>query len=110
MKMTKARIFSTHVLILVSLLMSSCAMNGESTKNASLVIKEQGSFAAGGTVITSPGEFDPKNLSATGGQTLHGDHLYTFYQIPENARKLPLVFWHGFGQFSRDLGINPGWT
>ncbi|KIX14813.1 alpha/beta hydrolase [Dethiosulfatarculus sandiegensis] len=82
-------------------------MTGERTQNDPLVIKEQGSFAAGGTVIASPGEFDPKNLFKTGGQTLHGDHLYTFYQVPENARKLPLVFWHGYGQFSKTWETTP---
>jgi hypothetical protein len=29
---------------------------------------------------------------------LHSDHAYVFYQAPVNARKLPLVFWHGHGQ------------
>ena len=101
MKMTQVKIFSAHVLILVSLLASSLAIADASKKIAPLVIQEQGSFTAGGTVITSPGEFDPKNLSAIGGQTLHGDHVYAFYQIPENPRKLPLVLWHGFGQFSK---------
>lgn len=107
MNLNKTKLFYAQVLILVSLIASSCAMPGESTKNGPLVIQDQGSFAAGGTVITSPGEFDPKNLSAAGGQTLHGDHLYTFYQIPENARKLPLVFWHGYGQFSRTWETTP---
>ncbi|WP_136807162.1 hypothetical protein [Desulfosediminicola flagellatus] len=65
-----------------------------STQNGTLTIKEQGSFAAGGTVITCPGQFDPKDLSATGALTLHGDYLYTFYQIPENARQLPLTKRH----------------
>lgn len=107
MKLFKIKRGAAHVLILVSLFLSSCAVTGESTKNTPLVIQEQGSFAAGGTVITSEGVFDPKNLSATGGQTLHGDHLYTFYQIPENARKLPLVFWHGYGQFSKTWESTP---
>ena len=41
------------------------------------------------------------------GQTLHGDHAYVFYQRPANARKLPLVFWHGFGQFSKTWETTP---
>ena len=65
-----------------------------------LMIQEQGSFAVGGTVIQSPGTFDTAN-PASGGQTLHGDHARVFYQVPVNARKLPLVMWHGFGQFSK---------
>ncbi|MGY3171370.1 hypothetical protein ACVWYU_000744 [Pseudomonas sp. TE12234] len=35
------------------------------------------------------------------GQTYHADHAYTFYQIPVDARKLPIVMWHGAGQFSK---------
>ena len=30
-----------------------------------------------------------------------------FYQIPVNARKLPLVFWHGMGQFSKTWETTP---
>lgn len=71
-----------------------------------LTIQAQGSFAVGGSVIQSPGIFDPLN-PASGGQTLHGDHASVFYQIPVNARKLPLVMWHGFGQFSRTWGTTP---
>lgn len=66
-----------------------------------LMIQEQGSFTAGGTVLTEPGTFDPYNPMQPAGQTYHGDHLYTFYQVPANARSLPIVMWHGFGQFSK---------
>jgi hypothetical protein len=69
-------------------LASSCAKG--------LVIQDQGSFAVGGTVKHGPD-----------GQTLHGDHAYVFYQRPANARKLPLVFWHGFGQFSKTWETTP---
>jgi hypothetical protein len=65
-----------------------------------LVIQQQGSFAVGGTVVTNPGTFDPYKLTPEG-QTLHGDHAYVFYQVPANARKLPLVLWHGAGQFGK---------
>ncbi len=71
-----------------------------------LVIQEQGSFAVGGTVITAPGTFDPYNPTPAG-QTLHGDHAHVFYQIPVNARQLPLVMWHGFGQFSKTWETTP---
>jgi len=69
------------------------------------MIQEQGSFAVGGSVITAPGTFDPIKQGAynpagadPAGQTLHGDHAYVFYQVPVNARKLPLVFRRGHGQ------------
>jgi pimeloyl-ACP methyl ester carboxylesterase len=76
------------------------AMAQEPAKPAPLVIQEQGSFAVGGTVITNPGTFDPYKPTPDG-QTFHGEHAYAFYQIPVNARKLPLVMWHGAGQFSK---------
>lgn len=79
-----------------------------------IVIQDQGSFAVGGAVITAPGTFDPIKHGAfnpasqsSEGQTLHGDHAYVFYQIPDKARKLPLVFWHGFGQFSKTWETTP---
>jgi para-nitrobenzyl esterase len=71
-----------------------------------LVIQSQGSFAAGGTVIQSPGTFDPLRPTPAG-QTLHGDHARVFYQVPVNTRQLPLVMWHGFGQFSKTWETTP---
>ncbi len=71
-----------------------------------LVIQAQGSFAAGGSVVQSPGTFDPLR-PAPAGQTLHGDHARVFYQVPVNARALPLVMWHGFGQFSKTWETTP---
>lgn len=61
-----------------------------------MVIAEQGSFMPGGVVL--------KNSQ---GDTLHGDHAYVFYQIPENSRKYPLVFVHGIGQFSKTWETTP---
>ena len=55
-----------------------------------LRIAEQGSFAVGGTV-----------LADSLGRTYHGDHAYVFYQKPVDARRYPLVFAHGVGQFSK---------
>lgn len=71
-----------------------------------LMIQEQGSFAVGGTVLTNPGHYDATNRSPSG-QTLHGDHAYVFYQVPVQARKLPLVMWHGIGQFSKTWETTP---
>jgi hypothetical protein len=71
-----------------------------------IMIQDQGSFAVGGTVKTNPGTFDPIKRTPEG-QTFHGDHAYVFYQIPANARKLPLVFWHGIGQFSKTWETTP---
>lgn len=59
-------------------------------------IEEQGSFAVGGTVLTD-----------SLGHTFHGDHAYVFYQKPVDARKYPLVFAHGVGQFSKTWESTP---
>lgn len=75
-------------------------------KQKPILIQEQGSFSVGGTVITNPGTFDPLNQTPAG-QTLHGDHAYVFYQIPDEARKYPLVMWHGIGQFSKTWETTP---
>ena len=72
-----------------------------------LVIAEQGSFAVGGTVIENHGIFNARAPADPAGQTLHGDHAYVFYQKPVNARKYPLVFLHGAGQFSKTYETTP---
>jgi pimeloyl-ACP methyl ester carboxylesterase len=100
------KLFLGLILILVSMLLSACAITGGNGKAVPLSIQEQGSFAVGGTVINNPGAFDPVKMSPEG-QTFHGDHAYVFYQVPANARKLPLVFWHGYGQFSKTWETTP---
>jgi len=67
---------------------------------APLVIERQGSFFVGGPVITAPGTYDSRVCPGAAcptpaGQTLHVDHAYVQYQIPPDARTLPLVMWHG---------------
>jgi hypothetical protein len=71
-----------------------------------IIIEKQGSFAVGGTVITNPGTFDHIKRTPAG-QTFHGDHAYVFYQVPVKARKYPLIFWHGVGQFSKTWETTP---
>lgn len=96
-----------------------------------LMIEQQGSFAVGGIVKTSDGNYNPRpdmtkentnnrfmdvfnaNIQ-NGGQTLHGDHATVSYQIPTNAKALPLVFLHGAGQSMRSWQTTPdgreGWN
>ena len=93
-------------LIAAALLTSASAQVARKGKPEPLMIQEQGSFAVGGKVITNPGTFNPKQPTPDG-QTLHGDHAYVFYQIPVNQRKLPLVFLHGTGQFSKTWETTP---
>jgi hypothetical protein len=102
------------LLIAAAFIASASAQETKKSKPGPLVIQEQGSFAVGGTVTTTPGTFDPIKQGAynpagtdPAGQTLHGDHAYVFYQVPVNARKLPLVFWHGHGQSARTWETTP---
>jgi pimeloyl-ACP methyl ester carboxylesterase len=63
-----------------------------------LIIAEQGSLCAGGRTVSAPGGFDPDKFFVpfrSEGQTYSIEHLYAQYQIPANARKLPLVMVHG---------------
>jgi hypothetical protein len=101
---TVKQLFS--LLFLSSLLFVSCSSTRKSTTNDALVIQKQGSFAVGGSVVSNPGVFDPYKQTPAG-QTFHGDHAYVFYQIPVDARKYPLVMWHGIGQFSKTWETTP---
>lgn len=65
-----------------------------------LTIQEQGSFAVGGTVMTRPGAYN-NNAPTSAGQSLHADHLYAFYQVPQDVRPLPIVMLHGAFQSGR---------
>lgn len=100
----RVRDFGAALPVLLALIASACApaAGGSSrTPQASpLVIERQGSFFAGGTVITAPGTYDASVCPSAAcptpdGQTLHVDHTYVQYQIPPNPRRLPLVMWHG---------------
>ena len=101
---------SSASLLLVSaaIIVSASALPcpSQAAEPAPLIIREQGSLAVAGTVISHPGTFDP-NKQTPEGQTFHGDHAYVFYQIPVNARKFPLVLWHGAGQFSKTWETTP---
>lgn len=88
------------------ILMPAGAFAQQANSQKPLMIQEQGSFAIGGKVVTMPGTFQHKK-PAPEGQTLHGDHAYVFYQIPAKRRKLPLVFLHGTGQFSKTWETTP---
>ena len=99
-----------YFITVLALSVGLCLPAGDATakdKLPPLMIQEQGSFAAGGKVITTPGMFAPRTPTNPAGQTLHGDHAYVFYQIPVNAHKLPLVFLHGAGQFSKTWESTP---
>jgi pimeloyl-ACP methyl ester carboxylesterase len=89
------------------LLLSSGAAGAQvASKQEPLTIQEQGSFAVGGTVSSTPGTFD-NNAPTSAGQTLHGDHAYVFYQIPPNPKPLPIVMLHGAFQSARSWETTP---
>jgi pimeloyl-ACP methyl ester carboxylesterase len=102
------RIF-TFVTALALASAAGCA-TPEAQRNASgasaLVIQEQGSFAVGGTVLSTPGTYNNNSPSAEG-QTFHGDHLYAFYQVPQNSKALPIVMLHGAYQSARSWETTP---
>jgi hypothetical protein len=114
MRRKRRKSFMTLWLIAAILSISASAQETNKGKPEPLTIREQGSFAVGGTVVTVPGTFDAIRQGAynpagtdPAGQTLHGDHAYVFYQVPVNARKLPLVFWHGHGQSAKTWETTP---
>jgi hypothetical protein len=101
-------------LLTAAIITFACATPAGNNQPGPLLIQEQGSFAVGGTVITTPGTFDPIKQGSynpagpdSAGQTLHGDHASVSYEIPADARKLPLVFWHGHGQSARTWESTP---
>ena len=77
-------------------------MSLTSLAKSPLMIERQGQFPVGGTTIERPGTFDPHTFVSwtspvQDGQTYRCDHAFARYQIPVEAKKLPLVFVHGFG-------------
>ena len=61
----------------------------------------------GGKAIQAAGTYSTENPMSHAGQTFHGDHAYVSYQIPVNARRLPLVFLHGAGQSGKTWESTP---
>ncbi|MGB0778469.1 MAG: alpha/beta hydrolase [Flavobacteriaceae bacterium] len=112
----KIKHWRTPLTILLVISTTSCNKdkNNILDDNDFIEIQDQGSFTVGGKVIQSSGTFDPvahgyfnPTNQNTEGQTLHGDHATVYYQIPTQARKLPLVFWHGYGQSMRTWQTTP---
>lgn len=59
-------------------------MSSLSLSKGKIVLEDMGSFNFGGRVYVEEN-----------GETYHGDHGYAQYFIPENAKKYPIVMWHG---------------
>ena len=88
--------FAKTLLTLMTLTsLAACATTPSNSSAAGpLVIQEQGSFSVGGKLVSTPGTYNNNNPTAAG-QTIHGDHLYAFYQVPQNPKPLPIVMLHG---------------
>jgi len=96
----------TSVVALAAMLTSTHIMSEPAEKFEPLTIQEQGSLAVGGTVVETAGTYN-NNVPTSEGQSFHGDHLYAFYQIPENAKPLPIVMLHGAFQSGRSWETTP---
>lgn len=94
------KILIAPFLLAGGLMGSTPAFAQQAAKPGLLTIQEQGSFAVGGTVVRTPGTYD-NNKPTAEGQSLHGDHLYAFYQVPQNPKAMPIVMLHGAFQSAR---------
>lgn len=96
---------------LSGMLFTSCTQKTETNYDGMLIVKDQGSFTVGGTVVQHPGTYDATRFNNwqpyQEGQTFHGDHAYVFYQIPDQAKQLPIVFLHGAGQSAKTWETTP---
>lgn len=93
-------------------LLACCALSaaaGAQSRTAvsdPLIVAHQGSFTVGGTVRTASGVYD-NNKPTAAGQSIHADHLYAFYQVPQNPKPLPIVMLHGAFQSARSWETTP---
>jgi hypothetical protein len=84
------------------------AQEAEQGEQVRPVTAKLGSFLVGGTVLDSAGTFDPSAFPPSPeGQSAYVDHAYVQYLTPPNARELPLVMWHGGGQYGKTWESTP---
>jgi pimeloyl-ACP methyl ester carboxylesterase len=86
--------FAAAAVSLFAMTLTGCA---SAPSSGPITIESQGSFFVDGRLVTAAGTFDPTLAPnpPTAGQTYWVDQMYVQYQIPPNARKLPLIFVHG---------------
>ena len=79
------------------MMLGGCASTPGSSARGPITIAQQGSFFVGGKKVVAAGNYDPTQGTASTdpGQTFWMDQMYVQYQIPENARKYPLILVHG---------------
>src|SRR5687768_2828001 len=89
---------ASALLCAATLLTTGCADMPTSTSSSGpITIERQGSFFVGGRTVQAAGTFDATAAPnpPTAGQSYWVDQMYVQYQIPVNARKLPLILVHG---------------
>ena len=104
----KLKLFVFPALVLVLFVMNACAKAGPRT----IPIAQQGSFAVGGTVVTSPGVFDATAQAPAGTPPSPPGRPCTVITPTSSTRyrrrpRLPMVMWHGIGQFSKTWETTP---
>ena len=85
-----------QALTLAALLLSTAAVAQEP-----LQIARQGNFTVGGTTLQREGTYDNSKFvgwatQVETGQSARVNHAFVDYQVPTNARRLPLMFVHGY--------------
>lgn len=106
MRLPQVKIIAAVLLLAAIVQSGGTAMAQDSAKQLPIVIEKQGSFAVGGTVVSTPGTYDNDKPTAAG-QSFHGDHVYAFYQVPQNVKALPIVMLHGAYQSARSWETTP---
>jgi pimeloyl-ACP methyl ester carboxylesterase len=71
-------------------------LQGDGSEHGPITLRSMGSFFFGGEVVRDES-----------GDTYHGDHGYAQYFVPQEARNLPLILWHGLGQSGRTWESTP---
>lgn len=96
-------------IILSVLLLSVTAIAGAQEPVA---IVKQGHFSVGGTTTQRPGAYDNRKFvgwveQEETGQSYRADHAFVDFQIPVNAKKLPLVYVARLRRLRRLLADDP---
>ena len=94
MNINKYLRYISSVAMVPGMMLAGCA---NTPSSGPITVAQQGSFFVGGKKVEGPGTFDPTQGTASTdpGQTFWMDQMYVQYQIPENARKYPLILVHG---------------
>jgi pimeloyl-ACP methyl ester carboxylesterase len=95
-KMDLKIISAALVLAITAVAHAQPSSNAGRPASKPIMLRDMGSFMFGGTVSR-----------AADGNTFHGDHGYAQYFVPVNARRYPLVMWHGLGQTGKTWESTP---